>query len=110
MRTTEDETLCFLYKKLSDAQYLKRDFLKDIIETSNKETIQTTIDYIYSKSTCMFSPCQHLFAQIYKIDHDLVKLSTDNKHFDLSKLDESIELSNKISEQIKAYKKTGCKS
>lgn len=100
----EDEELVKLYKKLNEAQYLKRQLLKEIIETNYKETIQRAIDYIYSKSNYMFNPCQFLFQQIYKIEHGMVEPLNDSKYFDLSELDESIELSNKINEEINAYK------
>lgn len=95
-RIWEDGTLHKIIKRKNTAQYLKRQLFKKIIETNNKATIQSAIDYIYSKSICMFGPCQFLFAQLYKIDHAEVELEIKNTVFDFSEFDKSIALSNNL--------------
>lgn len=90
-----------LRKERHTAQYLNRQFIKKIIDTNNKKTIQEAIDYIYSKSITMYEPAQFLYSQIYKIDNnEIANMIVSDEKLDFSELDESINLSNKIHHEI----------
>ncbi len=97
-----DEELLKLRREQNSAQNRNRNLLNRVIDSNDKELIKKTIDYIYAKSNCLFSPCQFLFAQIYKIEKEIpaTDLKIKSITVDLSELDESINLSNDIEMKI----------
>jgi hypothetical protein len=103
-----DSDYCMeLRKKRHAAQYLNRKFITKIIETNNKETIKSAIDYIYSKTITMYEPAQFLFSHIYKIDNNMMKnMIISDEKLDFSELDESINISNDIQREIEKNCKT----
>ncbi len=98
-----DSELLRLTNEQNVAQFQKRDLLNKIIATNDKDLIQKTIDYIYSKSNCMFKPCQFLFSQIYKIEHaEAGAIEVASISVDLSEFDEGILESNRLTGKIEA--------
>lgn len=101
-----DKKIKELIIKQNEVQSINRELFKKIIETNNKKTIQSAIDYIYSKSKTSFSPCQFLYQRLYKIDHNEIEnMIVSNEQFDFSEFDSSIELSNLLEDEIQMYRK-----
>lgn len=101
-----DRKIMELLRKQHEVQSINKELFKKIIETNNKKTIQSAIDYIKSKSNTSFSPCQYLYQRLYKIDNNEIEnMVVSDEQFDFSEFDSSIELSNILENEIQMYRK-----